>query len=67
MKAQWTGQIFTGNCLLNYIILGKIQGAKILERRRNQLLDEIQGNENTLKVKQEARSHCLEISLWKKL
>jgi hypothetical protein len=67
MKDNWIGHIFPRNCLLKYIIVRKIEETTNTRKERNQLLDELKGNENTLKVKEEARSHCLETSLWKKL
>ena len=39
-KANWTGNYLRRNCLLKYVIDGKIEGMRRRGRRRKQLLDD---------------------------
>jgi hypothetical protein len=69
-KANWIGHILRRNCLLQWIIKGKIQGGIEVTgrqgRRRMKLLDDLK--ERILSFKGgSSGSHCTESSLWKRL
>ena len=63
-KANWIGHIFRRNCLLKYIVGGKIEGrAEVAERRgrrRKQVLDELNGKKGIVGIERgSTRSHSL--------
>ena len=53
-KANWSGHIFRMNCLLKYVIEGKIEGMGRRGRRRKQPLDDRKGKKRYWKLKDEA-------------
>jgi hypothetical protein len=64
-KANWIGHILHRNCLLKYVIEGKLEGRTemtgIRGRRRKQLLDYLKEKRRYWKLKEEA----LDRTLWK--
>jgi hypothetical protein len=64
-KANCIGHILGRNCLLKYVIEGKVEGrierAGIQGRRRKQLLDDLKKNRRYWKLKEEA----LDRTLWR--
>jgi hypothetical protein len=56
-KANWMGHILRRNCLLKYVIEGKLEGRiEMTERRgrrRKQLLDDLKGKRGYWKLKEE--------------
>ena len=70
-KANWIGQILRRNCLLQQFTEGKIQGGIEVTgrrgRRRRKLLDDLKERRGYSHLKEEAGSHYVESSLWKRL
>ena len=64
-KVDWIGHILRGNCLLKYIIEGKIEGRREVTgrrgKRRKQLLDDLK------EMRGYRESHSAENSLWQTL
>jgi hypothetical protein len=64
-KANWIGHILRRNCLLKYVIEGKLEGriemTGIRGRRRKQLLDDLKEKRRYCKLKEEA----LDRTLWR--
>ena len=64
-KANWTGHILRRNCLLQWVIEGKIQGRiEVTERqgrRRRKLLDDLKERRGYSHLKEEA----LDRSMWR--
>jgi hypothetical protein len=58
-KAKWIGHILRRNCLLRYIIEGKIRGIRRRGRRRKQLLDDLKEARRYWKLKEEAQDRTL--------
>jgi hypothetical protein len=58
--ADWIGHILRRNCLLKYVIEGKIEVARGRKRRLRELLDDLKENRGCWKLK--AESLCL--TLW---
>ena len=70
-KANWIGHILRRNCLLQQVTEGKIQvGLEVTGRqgrRRRKLLDDLKEMRVYFHLKEEAGSHYVESSLWKRL
>jgi hypothetical protein len=64
-KANWIGTSCVGNCLLKYVIEGKIEGRLEVRRRRGrrrkQLLDDLKEKRGYWKLKEEA----LDRTVWR--
>jgi hypothetical protein len=64
-KANWIGHILRRNCLLKYVIEGKLEGRMEMTgrrgRRRKQLLDDLKEKRRYWKLKEEA----LDRTLWR--
>jgi hypothetical protein len=61
-KAKLTRHILRRNCLVKYLIEGKIVGIKrriIIRRRRKELLDDLKEKNGYWKLKEEALDHVL--------
>jgi hypothetical protein len=54
-KANWVTHILRGNCLLKYIIEGKIRGTRRRGRRCKQLLDDLKEARRYWKLNEEAQ------------
>ena len=65
-KANWFGNILRRNCLLKYVIEGKIKGEMEVTRRRGRrskkLLDELKDRRGFSHLKEEALDHTLDLS-----
>jgi hypothetical protein len=66
-KVAWIGYILRRNCLLKYIIEGKIGGTRRRGRRRKQLLDDLKEARRYWKLKEEAQDRTLWRTVWKRL
>jgi hypothetical protein len=53
-KANWIGHMLCRNCLLKYVIEGKIEGMERRGRRRKQLLDDFKETRRCWKLKEDA-------------
>jgi hypothetical protein len=64
-KANWIGHILRRNCLLKYVIEGKLEGRIEMTgrrgRRRKQLLDDLKEKRKYWKLKEEA----LDRTVWR--
>jgi hypothetical protein len=64
-KANWTGHILRGNCLVKHVIEGKLEGRVEMSgrrgRRRKQLLDDLTEKRSYWKLREEA----LDRTLWR--
>jgi hypothetical protein len=58
-KANWIGHILRWNCLLSYIIEGKIRGTRGRGRRRKQLLDDLKEARRYWNLKEEAQNRTV--------
>ena len=71
MKANWIGHILRRNCLLQWVIEGKIKGGIEVTgrrgRRRRKLLDDLKERKGYSFEGGSSRSHYVESSLWKRL
>jgi hypothetical protein len=54
-KVNWIGHILSRNCLLKYIIEGKMRGTRRRGRRRKQLLDDLKEARRYWKLKEAAQ------------
>ena len=70
-KANWIGHILRRICLLQRVIEGKIKGGIEVTgrrgRRRRKLLNDLKERRGYSHLKQEASSHYVDSSLWKRL
>jgi ribosomal protein L35 len=53
-KANWTGHILRGNCVLKHILEGKTQGTRRRGIRREQLLDDLKEKRRNWNLTEEA-------------
>ena len=64
-KAKWIGHVLCRNCLLQYVIEGKVEGRREVMRRRGrrfkQLLDDLEERRRHRKFKEEA----LDRTVWR--
>jgi hypothetical protein len=58
-KANWIGHILRTNCLLKYVIGGRIEVTGRRGRRRKQLLDDLKETTGYWKLKEEALDRAL--------
>jgi hypothetical protein len=58
-RANWIRHILRRNCLLSYIIEGKIIGTRRRGRRRKQLFGDLKEARRYWKLKEEAQDHTL--------
>jgi hypothetical protein len=69
-KANWIGHILRRNCLLQRVIEGKIKGKIEVTgrrgRKRRKLLDDLRERRGYSHLKESARSHYVESSIWKR-
>ena len=70
-KANWMGHILRRNCLLKQVIDRKVKRemevTRRRERRRKKLLDDPKDMTGYCHLKEEARSHYVEESFWRRL
>ena len=70
-KDNWIGHILLRNCLLKHVIEGKKAGSVYVmgrrDRRRKQLLDDLEEREDMETERGNVRSQTMQNSPWKRL